>query len=668
MDYPFLAGGGTMGRAIAGQDWSTHPLGPIEQWPPALRTALGTVLASGFPSYLAWGEPLYTLYNDAYLGILGNRAAMGQGVPLGELWAEVAEPVRAIALRALAGTSTHVEDMGFLLNRYGTPEQGYFTFTCTPVHDGQGGIGGMTATVIETTEKIAAMTRLRDSDERYRLSLEASGNIGTWTVDPDTNITYMDERFARIFGVDAGVARTGAALGHFTRKIHPDDRPSVEAAVDRAMTGNERFDIDYRIVQAGGDIRWVTAKGKMFVDPATARQRFAGVAVDITERKGVEQALRDAGHRKDEFLAMLAHELRNPLAPISAAAQLLQMGRLDEDRVRKTSAIIVRQVDHMTSLVNDLLDVSRVTRGLASLDKAPVDIAAIVADAVEQVTPQVHARRHRLRLDLAAGPATVCVDKKRLVQVVVNIVHNAAKYTAPGGNITVRTAVEGSEVVLDVTDDGVGMAPELAGRVFDLFAQAQVTPDRNSGGLGLGLSLVKSLVELHGGTVSCSSPGPGLGSCFSVHLPAVQASATAMPPPPSLAGQGAAAPLHLLVVDDNRDAAGMLAMLLRLQGHEVVVEHSSRAGLSRAAATAFDACLLDIGLPLMDGHNLARLLRRLPSMAGVVLIAVTGYGQDEDRQRTRAAGFDHHFVKPVDMQQLAGILAGIRRGVPQAGP
>ncbi len=661
-DLSFLRAGGAMGRAIAAQDWSRHPLGPVPSWPAPLRIVLGTVLASGFPSYVAWGDELHTLYNDAYAGVLGSRASLGQGLPLAELWAEVAGPVRTIALRALAGAPTYVEDMPFMLNRHGTPAQAYFTFSCMPVHDGEGAIGGMVATVIETTAKIAAMAALRDSDERFRLSLEASGNIGTWSVDPDTNITYMDERFARIFGIDAGIARSGAALVDFTQRIHPDDRPVVEAAVERAIAGHERYDIDYRIVQPGGAITWVTAKGKMFTDAATARQRFAGVAVDITDRKGVEHALREAGQRKDEFLAMLAHELRNPLAPISAAAQLLQTGRLDEERVRKTSAIIVRQVEHMTSLVNDLLDVSRVTRGLVTLDRTQVDIATIVAEAIEQVAPQVHARRHRLRLDLAPGPATVFVDRKRLVQVIVNIVHNAAKYTAPGGNIAVRTAVHGGEVVLDVTDDGVGMAPELAGRVFDLFAQAHVTPDRNSGGLGLGLSLVKSLVELHGGTVSCSSPGPGLGSCFAVQLPAMGGGAAVAPPSAMPVERVPQAPLRLMVVDDNRDAAGTLAMLLRLQGHDVVVEHSSQAALRRAAATPFHACLLDIGLPHMDGTELARLLRRLPGMGGAVLLAVTGYGQEEDRQRTRAAGFDHHFVKPVDMGQLAAALAGIAGG------
>ncbi|MBD8531458.1 MULTISPECIES: ATP-binding protein [unclassified Massilia] len=392
------------------------------------------------------------------------------------------------------------------------------------------------------------------------------------------------------------------------------------------------------------------------------------IAVDITtevesrshvERLNVE--LNAAARAKDEFLAMLAHELRNPLAPIGAAAELLQIMTLDEQRVRQTSQVIGRQVRHMTALVDDLLDVSRLTRGLVDLELAPLDIRHVVADAVEQLTPLIQSRRHRLALHLPPDTTTVSGDKKRLVQVVANILNNAAKYTPEGGSIVLRVDVHPAHVAIEVEDNGIGMEPGLASRAFDLFAQAERTPDRSSGGLGLGLALVKSLTELHGGRASCRSPGLGKGSTFSVYLPRrAQSRDEPDRPHTDRAAVQETAPLRILVVDDNVDAASMIAMLLDASGHQVTVEHSSRRALERARQEAPPVCILDIGLPEMDGIELAKRLRASPETADALLIAVTGYGQDKDREQTRAAGFDHHLVKPVDIKQLLGILADFK--------
>jgi PAS domain S-box-containing protein len=393
------------------------------------------------------------------------------------------------------------------------------------------------------------------------------------------------------------------------------------------------------------------------------------IAVDITtevesrshvERLNVE--LRAAARAKDEFLAMLAHELRNPLAPIGAAAELLQIMKMDEKRVRHTSQVIGRQVRHMTALVDDLLDVSRLTRGLVDLVKAPLDIRHVVADAVEQVTPLIQARQHHLALHLPPDITKVCGDKKRLIQVVANILNNAAKYTPEGGNIVLRVDVHAAYVAIDVEDDGIGMERDLVSRVFDLFAQAERTPDRSSGGLGLGLALVKSLTELHGGRVSCQSAGLGKGSKFSVHLPRQPEHEDELDRNNTdLEMEQDANPLQILVVDDNEDAASMLAMFLEASGHHVIVEHSSRKALERARQEAPQICILDIGLPEMDGIELAKRLRAQPETANSLLIAVTGYGQDQDRKQTKAAGFDHHVVKPADIKQLSDILAGVKR-------
>jgi PAS domain S-box-containing protein len=381
---------------------------------------------------------------------------------------------------------------------------------------------------------------------------------------------------------------------------------------------------------------------------------------DITERKEAEKKLRDADRRKDEFLAMLAHELRNPLAPIRTAVELLSLVKLDEKRVQKTSEIIGRQVDHMTSLINDLLDVSRVTRGLVKLEKTPLDIQHIVTDAVEQVNPLIQSRRHHLALQLSPEPAIVLGDDKRLVQVVANLLNNAAKYTPEGGHLRLTTEVREEKILLSMTDDGIGMEPELAAHVFELFAQAERTPDRSSGGLGLGLALVKSMVELHGGSVGCASEGRGKGSRFTVCLPRLplQAEPAALLP----AGSRLQRPkrsLQILVVDDNADAARTLAMLLEAAGHQVRVKSCAQAALEEARAEPPDVCLLDIGLPEVNGNELARRLRSRPETADTVLIAITGYGQPFDRERALAAGFHHYFVKPVDSAKLMALLADI---------
>jgi CheY-like chemotaxis protein len=358
---------------------------------------------------------------------------------------------------------------------------------------------------------------------------------------------------------------------------------------------------------------------------------------------------------------MLAHELRNPLAPISAGADLLRLTRVDEARVRQISELISRQVKHMTSLVDDLMDVSRVTRGLVTPDKATLDARHIVSHAVEQVRPLIDGRGHQLAVHTPPESAFVLGDQKRLIQVITNLLNNAAKYTPHGGSIALRMDTTPAEVVISVTDNGIGMGPEMVGRVFELFTQAERTSDRSQGGLGIGLALVKSLVELHEGTVTAASAGLERGSEFTIRLPRV-----AMPAPPHEAQHGhllapPAGALRVMVVDDNQDAAMVLAMFLQTAGHEVSVEHTARRALERARSESPDVCLLDIGLPDFDGNELARRLRAQPGGAARVLVAVTGYGQEQDRKETAEAGFDHHFVKPVDAEDLLVLLAGVKR-------
>jgi CheY-like chemotaxis protein len=382
-----------------------------------------------------------------------------------------------------------------------------------------------------------------------------------------------------------------------------------------------------------------------------------GTCTDIHDHKLATDKLKEADQRKDEFLAMLAHELRNPLAPISAAAALLKVGKLDSAGLGKASDIISRQVGHMISLVDDLLDVSRVTQGLVELRSVPLEIHGMLDQAVEQVSPLIASRNQQLRTRIGVEQCMITGDENRLVQIIGNLLTNASKYTPVGGNINLIAEVLGDSLVVKVEDDGIGMSSDLVGRVFDLFVQAERTPDRVSGGLGLGLALVKRLVELHGGTVGAESKGPGQGSRFTVSLARMGSSAQTNPNPLPIAAQLELTPqLKILVVDDNVDAALMLSMYLEMLGHHVFVEHGSAQAIARGRIERPDACLLDIGLPDMNGYELAKRLRAQPETKNSVLIAVTGYGQAQDIQNSLAAGFNHHMVKPVIPAELERLL------------
>lgn len=368
--------------------------------------------------------------------------------------------------------------------------------------------------------------------------------------------------------------------------------------------------------------------------------------------------MREIDRRKDEFLAMLAHELRNPLAPINAASELLRVPTLDREKIQHTSEIISRQVRHMTGLIDDLLDVSRVSRGLVTLDEGVQDAWQIVASAVEQVRPLMDARQHQLTVQEPPLTASIFGDQKRLVQIIANILNNAAKYTLPGGRIFVSVTLDESNVIFSIKDNGIGMDPDVLSRVFDMFAQGERSSDRSQGGLGIGLAIVKSLVNLHGGTVTAQSDGLGKGSTFTITLPRV----TDLPVTThsSLSELKPVQELHrVLIVDDNIDAATTLGTLLEISGYEVFIEHSATAALNRIVNEVPKACLLDIGLPDMDGTSLAKQLRNHPNTTSSLMIAITGYGQDSDRQKSLEAGFDHHLVKPVDFSQLMKILSSL---------
>ena len=385
----------------------------------------------------------------------------------------------------------------------------------------------------------------------------------------------------------------------------------------------------------------------------------------LAQQARAEAALLQADQKKDEFLAMLAHELRNPLAPIASAAQILSLG-LDAERTRQAAAIIGRQARHMDGLIEDLLDVSRVTRGKISLELAPLDMRDVVAGAIEQTRPLVEKHRHSLSVALSPAQTLVRGDRKRLVQVLTNVIGNAAKYTPDGGRIEVALAAEAEELVLTVRDNGIGMTPDLLDDAFSLFSQGQRGLDRSQGGLGIGLALVRSLLALHGGSIVADSAGPGQGSRFVLRLPrsddaGAEGIVTCAPVRERTPGET----LRVAVVDDNDDAAATLAMCLERLGHEVRAFHSAVQALDQLPGWAPDVCLLDIGMPDMDGYALATRLRAGAGLERSVFLAVTGYGQDSDRQAAARAGFDDLLVKPVDLallQERLAAYAGRSRG------
>ena len=479
----------------------------------------------------------------------------------------------------------------------------------------------------------------------------------------------------------------------YTRWLAADDGPAddLRAAVDRALTDGRPTQLDGLDIAYPAVPDHPTPPGHRILSavvvPLQARGRTLGAltlaygasdrrhdpadlatAEDLASRAAVAldnarlyAEVQEADRRKNEFLSMLAHELRNPLAPIRNAVEVMRHRGPAQPELQWARDVIDRQVRHLARLVDDLLDVSRITRGKIRLQIESVDVAAVVTQAVEASRPAIDARGHKLDVALPPGPVWVTGDPARLAQILTNLLNNAAKYTEDGGRIWLAVGRDGPDVVVRVRDTGVGIPPDMLGAVFDLFTQMDRSLDRSQGGLGVGLTLVKRLVELHGGAVEAHSDGPGRGSEFVVRLPAGE------PPGEPAAGRpaGVRAPdgrLRVLVVDDNADAAESLAAVLRLERHDVRIAGDWETLAAALPEFTPDVILLDIGLPGVDGYEIARRLRARPEFRGMALVAVTGYGRDEDRRMAREAGFDHHLVKPIEFAALQHLFAAVRVG------
>ncbi|WP_406697598.1 response regulator [Singulisphaera sp. Ch08] len=532
------------------------------------------------------------------------------------------------------------------------------------VHGLEGGADGYLTDVLEPLELIAtvkALLRARRAEEaaqltarQWQVTFDAISD-GVVLLDVDGKMVQVNQALNRILGESWNAL---APTFHEVLGVLPNrsDSPFL-----RMLETSQRETAELK----RGD-RWL----QVAVDPVRNHDdQIKGalcIISDITDRMRMEAELRQradelaaADRRKDEFLAMLAHELRNPLAPILNSLEEIRLNQPSDSAIGQALGVAGRQVRHMSRLLDDLLDVSQFTRGRIRLRKEPIDLAALVPHAVETARPLIESNGQELTVTLPGQPVRLEGDPTRLTQVVGNLLNNAAKYSGPDGRITLSLEHTGEEAVLRVRDTGIGMTAEMLPRVFDLFSQADLSLDRSQGGLGIGLTLVRSLVAMHGGSISASSPGLGRGSEFVVRLPVLENDAllpiagTVAPAEPSVAG-----PRRVLVVDDHEDSALSLSRVLRLWGHDTHVVHDGPAAIEEVATNRFDLVLLDIGLPGMDGYQVAEHLRKLAGAEapGPVIVALTGYGQEEDLRRAWLAGFDLHMVKPVSLDDLRQLL------------
>ena len=541
------------------------------------------------------------------------------------------------------------EDEGWRLRKDGRPF--WANVVITALRDASGELRGFSKITRDLTARRQQEELLRQSEERFRLLVEGVKDYAIFMLDPTGRVVSWNGGAERVSGYKAE-----EIIGRHFSALYPEESvrkkwPEQELAMARE---HGRFEDEGVRLRKNGLTFWANATVTPVYDPNGALVGYAAVTRDLTDRKRVE-ALERAERQTNEFLAMLAHELRNPLAPIHNALQLLAKKPPADATEQWVREVLQRQTAQMSRLVDDLLDVSRITRAAISLERKPLDLRHVLRAAVDASMQWFEERGHELDVQLPDEALPVSGDQARLGQVVQNLLHNAAKYTPEGGRIELRARKDGGMAEVRIKDSGIGMEPELVRSAFELFRQGAQALDRAQGGLGVGLTLVQRLVGMHGGTVEARSAGAGQGSEFIVRLPLTQESQPAAVPraAPQRAPQRR---LRVLIVDDNQDAANALRLLLENDGHEVRMAVDGAAGLALAREYRPDYLLLDIGLPRLSGYDIAASVRADPSMKHTTIIAVTGYGQLHDRNRTAAVGFDHHLTKPVEYEALQELL------------
>ncbi len=516
--------------------------------------------------------------------------------------------------------------------------------------DGRGTPVRMAGVSLDITDRKQAEDALRESERTFRFLAESMPQ-GVFTATAGGSIDYVNQVLADYVGRSVEVALDTS----WTELVHPEDLETTRERWSESIATGRAFEVEHRVRRADGVYRWFLVRALPMKGADDRVLRWFGTSTDVEDMKQANKALQDADLRKDEFLAMLAHELRNPLAAVNNAVTVLKLSDVAENR-EWASDVVERQVKQLSRLIDDLLDVSRIRSGKIRLRRELVDAGPILAQAVELTRPLIEERRHRLTVAVDHGVLPVDADPIRLEQIAVNLLTNAAKYTDAGGRIWLTARREGGDIAIRVRDDGIGIPPDKLPEMFQLFAQGERSIARSEGGLGIGLTIVQRLAEMHGGSVSATSQGFGWGSEFTILIPAASP-ARAAESVASAPTRGAARGTRILVIDDNVDTARGMARLLKLLGNDVRFAHDGPSGVEIGRAFLPDFVLLDIGLPGMDGYQVAETLRSDGRLRQVVIIAISGYGQEEDRRRSKAAGFDHHLVKPVDHDALLVLLS-----------
>jgi len=524
--------------------------------------------------------------------------------------------------------------------------------TISRLNDANGLPIGYLSVIRDVTDRERIEAALRESRAHLRFMLDSAA-VGDWDFDLSTFEVRHSLRHDQCFGYSEPVAQWNPGI--FFAHVHPEDREVIKARFEAVLETQSDWHFECRVVWPDKSIHWIEVHGAIYRHGGQPAHML-GTIVDVTGRKSVEEALRSADRSKDEFLATLAHELRNPLAPIRNALEIMGLTR-EPQTLDSARHIIERQLGQMIHLVDDLLDISRITQGKIELRPDRVDMLTVLQNAVETSRPLIESRRHELSLRLPpAESLTLRADSTRLVQVIANLLNNAAKYTPEGGRIVLGARREAGHAVVTVEDSGLGIPATMLPRVFDMFAQVDRSLERSQGGLGIGLALVKKLVEMHGGSVQAESEGENRGSRFTIRVPTIAASAGSAQVRQRSGDAWAHAGTRVLIVDDNVDSASSLATMFELLGCRAAMAHDGLAAVREVETFVPDLAVLDIGLPGISGHEAARRIRQLAAGRTLLLVAVSGWGQEADRKRSIEAGFDHHLVKPVDIEALKAML------------
>lgn len=646
----FLSGGGEMGSLIRAYNWDSTPLGSPETWPQPLKTILRLLLSCGHPMLIWWGKDLIQFYNDAYTRTLGperHPSALGQQGY--QCWEEIWTDIGPQISKVLTGEG-HTWNENQLLNitRNGIREEMYWTYSYSPIDDplADTGVGGVLVVCTETTKQVLAEQRLKNAEARWRSLFDQAPTFMCILKGADHRFEYANHNYLEILDKQD-------ILGKTLIEVIPEvgNQGFISLLDDVYVSGRTHHGVATPLNIGSSKPKFLD----FIYQPILASDgKVTGIMVqgyDVTDLVHISQSLREEHSRKDEFLAMLAHELRNPLAPLRNLSETLTQSAPQANELKNIGHIMTRQVTQLTRLLDDLLDISRISHNRITLQSEALNLSSIIHMAIDSLQNTIALKTHDVHFTDSEQPIFVYGDMTRLMQCLTNVICNAIKYTASGGKIEIKLQGDGETANITVADNGCGISQEMQQKVFELFVQSEQTLDRSQGGLGIGLNIVQRLIQMHGGNVSVRSDGLDCGSTFYISLPQIDS------------------PLHIekpietpkrvtkrvLMVDDNKDAANTMAELLKLQGHEVITAYTAYQALESVDVFDPHVILLDIGLPDMTGYEVAQTILNKNSQS--TLVAITGYGQPEDVQRAKQAGFHFHFTKPVAFGDLSEVFS-----------